>query len=169
MIRQAKAEDLEAVMALIQATVAVMHQEGNHQWSEVYPVREDFAQDIEEGTLFVDCDEHNRPQGVVCLNDQQLEAYRGLDWQLDAPALVIHRLAVDPRARRQGIGTNLMRFAEQMALQQGLGQVRTDTYHCNERMQALFEKMGYRQVGQCYFVEDLAAFYCYEKLLQPAR
>ena len=168
MIRQATAADLDAVMAIIGATVAIMQTEGNNQWSEVYPVREDFAQDIIEGSLYVYDDEQNKPRGVVCLNDQQREAYAPLAWQSKKPALVIHRLAVDPQARRQGIGTKLMRFAEELASQRGFSQLRTDTYHCNERMQALFQKMGYRKVGECYFVEDLAAFYCYEKLLDPA-
>ena len=168
MIRQAIAEDLEDIMIMIHDTVTIMQTEGNNQWSEVYPVSEDFLQDIAQGALYVYCDEHNKPQGVVCLNDQQLEAYAPLAWQLKAPAMVIHRLAVAPQARRQGIGTKLMRFAEDLASQRGFKQMRTDTYHCNERMQALFQKMGYKKVGECYFVEDLAAFYCYEKLLDPA-
>ena len=165
MIRQATIADLDDVMTIIQATVAIMNQEGNDQWSEEYPIRADFEQDIVKEELYVYCDKEGVPRGLVCLNEEQLEAYEPLAWQLETPALVIHRMAVDPTARRQGIATQLMNFAEDMAAQCGLQQVRTDTYHCNERMQALFEKMGYCKVGQCYFIEELGAFYCYEKLL----
>ena len=165
MIRQAVPTDLDQIMAIIKRTVAIMNAEGNDQWSAEYPVQEDFAQDIARGELYVYCDEAGLPRGLVCLNEEQLEAYEPLAWRSDGPALVIHRMAVDPEARRQGIATKLMHFAESTAAERGLGQMRTDTYHCNERMQALFQKMGYQYVGQCYFVEELGPFYCYEKLL----
>ena len=165
MIRQAAKADLDDIMAIIERTVAIMNREGNDQWSAEYPVRAEFEQDIVKEELYLYCDEAGTPRGLVCLNEEQLAAYAPLAWQLEAPALVIHRMAVDPAARRQGIATQLMRFAEKVAVERGLGQVRTDTYHCNERMQALFAKMGYHKVGQCSFVEELGPFYCYEKLL----
>ena len=165
MIRKAKERDLAAIMAIIEATVAIMAAEGNDQWDDNYPTEAVFAQDIAEGALYVYCAASGAIQGVVCLNEEQIAAYETISWLADGPALVVHRLAVDPAARRQGVGTALMRFAEEVARSRNLGEVRTDTYHCNGRMQALFTKLGYQMVGQCTFVEELGLFYCYEKCL----
>ena len=166
MIRQAQPTDLGAIMAIIDATVAVMATQGNKQWDENYPTQAVFAEDIARGALYVWCDDKDSIQGVACLDEQAHPAYSQLNWQLDERALIIHRLAVAPEARRQGIATQLMQFAERLARQKGLRQVRTDTYYCNHQMQALFQKMGYHAVGVCRFVDDLDDFYCYEKIWQ---
>lgn len=42
MIRKAEHGDLDGIMHIVADTIALMHAEGNVQWSEDYPLASDF-------------------------------------------------------------------------------------------------------------------------------
>ena len=47
-----KTEQLDDICSLIAAAVKTMENQGILQWDELYPTREDFAEDISKGTLY---------------------------------------------------------------------------------------------------------------------
>lgn len=157
--------DLDAVMVIIGETIAILREENNPQWGEDYPVREDFAADIAVGELYVFADEAGMVLGLACLNDQSPAEYETAAWQNAGRALVIHRLAVAPQARRQGVASAFFALAEEMAAQEGVRSLRTDTYWSNEKMTRLFLKQGFAKVGECHFGDREGHFNCFEKLL----
>ena len=61
--------------------------------------------------------------------------------------MVIHRMAVNPKFRQQGIATKLIKLAEQLALDNNVVYLKTDTYSINTKMNSLFKKCGFNLVG----------------------
>lgn len=165
-IRTVRPEELDRVWALVQAAVAHMNAGGSFQWGEDYPIREDFAAALAAGELYAVCDGADAILGVVVLNTWEEPEYGELEgWRVPGPALVIHKMAVDPAAQGRGAAGALFRFAEEIARGRGLRSLRGDTYTENETMQHLFRRFGFRQVGHVHFSGRPLPFPVYEKVL----
>ena len=149
MIRIATPDDLPAIMAIVKGTVAMMLKVGSTQWDENYSTLAHFASDIAAGSLHV-AEQQGQVVGFVCLNTEEPEGYKALSWPVDCPALVLHRIAIAVPFRRQGVGSRLMAFAEQLARQQGAVAIRCDTYSLNANMNRMFTQRGYQFVGEMY-------------------
>lgn len=161
MIREAKTEDIGRIMKMVEEAIALMNEEGNTQWDKNYPLASDFMADIEEETLYVFDD--GEVKGVVCINQTQPEEYKNAEWKIEKEAIVIHRMAVSAKSRRQGIAKKFMEFAEEKARELGTGYIRTDTNSKNTRMNAMFQNLGYEKAGIINFRNNPYDFYCYEK------
>ena len=162
MIRLALPSDLESIVASLESIVAAMRAQGNDQWGPAYPTADHFVRDCAEGVLFVDDDE-GQVRGFEVLNFEEPEQYDALPWNVGRPALVIHRLAVVPKFRRQGVAERLFAFAEGQAAERGFEGLRSDTYSRNPAMNALFSKRGWRTVGTLRFPGREAEFFAWEK------
>lgn len=167
-MRLARINDLDQIMSIIEQTKAIMQAENNDQWDNDYPNEQIFRQDIAEGNLYV-AEFGNEVGGFICLNDAEEAAYRGLAWSNDTRSLVVHRMAIRPDLRQQGLAGKLLDFAEQIARGRQLSYLRADTYAINEKMQGLFKKKGFRfvgvlisQDGELVFGKE-GSFYAYEK------
>ncbi|RYU75469.1 GNAT family N-acetyltransferase [Hymenobacter persicinus] len=165
-IRPAAAADLPAILDLVRRVVPLMQASGNMQWTHDYPNEEVFAQDIHHGHLWV-AEREGRVAAVAALthNDQDPE-YAQADWDYAEPALVTHRLAVDPAQQGHGLAAALLKQAEILARQQGLRVLRVDTNSENAATQRLFPKLGYRFAGEITLAfRPGLRFLCYEKKL----
>ncbi|SFQ75900.1 GNAT family N-acetyltransferase [Hymenobacter arizonensis] len=157
--------DMPAILALVQRVVPLMHANGNFQWSADYPNEAVFTDDIERGHLWV-AELDGEVAGVAALTTDQDEEYAQADWDVTEPALVTHRLAVDPAAQGKGIALALMEQAEKQAVAQGLQVLRVDTNSENVATQRLFPKLGYRFAGEITLAfRPGLRFFCYEKRL----
>lgn len=164
MIRLAVINDLEVIMSIVKAVIEEMHLSGNDQWDENYPQPSDFKNDIDNRDLFVS-EENGVINGFICVNFLEPEEYQTAKWSVNQKPMVIHRMAVNPSCRRQGIGSSLMKFAEDLALKKGVNYLRSDTYSVNSRMNTLFQKLDYRFTGEIRFPRKANYFNCYEKEL----
>jgi GNAT superfamily N-acetyltransferase len=164
MIAAAQSRHLDAIVRELPDIVAAMRATGNDQWGPAYPTAEHFAADLAAGHLFVDV-EQGAVRGFGVFNEIEPEQYNPLPWTVPRPALVIHRLAVCPAFRRQGVADGLFAYAETLAGDKGLGQ-RSDTSTRNPAMNALFEKRGWRFVGTLEFPGRETGFRAWEKPLQ---
>jgi len=151
-------------MVIVAGVVAEMKVVGNHQWDESYPDRARFARDVDNGSLFV-ADDAGDVIGFVTVDHDEPPGYDGLRWSDRGDALVIHRLAVDPKRRAAGVATTLEAFVCGAARQLGIMHLKIDTYSTNAAMQAFLTRKGYRKVGEMEFRGKPLPFYCYEKLL----
>lgn len=166
-IRTVRPEELDQVWALVQAAVARMNAGGSFQWGEDYPAREDFAAPLSAGELYAACDEEGGLLGVVVLNTREEPEYGALEgWRVPGPALVVHKMAVDPAAQGKGVARALFSFAVGLARQRGLRSLRGDTYAENKTMQHLFEQFGFRRVGHVHFPGRPLPFPVYERVLE---
>jgi len=164
-IRLAVQEDVAPVMGLLRRVVPLMRAAGNLQWDETYPNAAVFEQDIEQGQLWV-AEIDGTIAGVAAVTTDQEPEYAQVGWNIEEPAIVVHRLAVDPEFRGAGVAGALMRKAEEVALECGISAVRVDTNTQNEATQRLFPKLGYVLAGEIglSFRPGLR-FLCYEKRL----
>ena len=163
--RRATLADVPAILALVRRVVPLMHASGNFQWSADYPNEGIFTSDIERNHLWV-AELGGAVAGVAALTQDQDAEYAQADWDAAEPALVTHRLAVDPAAQGQGVALALMAQAEKQALAQGLRVLRVDTNSENAATQRLFPKLGYRFAGEITLAfRPGLRFFCYEKWL----
>jgi GNAT superfamily N-acetyltransferase len=169
LIRAGKAEDLDAIQAIIVQVVPVMNAAGNFQWNETYPLRANFERDLENKELWVACHEDRVVGAIVCSFETPEEyAALGSAWDLSVPSLVPHRMAVDPAMKGLGVAKVLLTFAEELAQSRGLDRIRVDTCTRNAPTMSLFPKLGYSPVGEIQLrgkAPDLW-FMCYEKILK---
>ena len=165
-IRLAVQEDIVAVMSLLRRVIPMMQAASNLQWDESYPDATIFEHDIERGWLWV-ADINGTIAGVAAITTKQTPEYSQVGWNIEEPALVVHRLVVDPEFRGQGIAAALMHQAEELATQRCLARVLTDTSLQNEAAQRLFLKLGYRLAGEIglSYRPGLRVL-CYEKRLR---
>ena len=164
-VRRATVADLPALLTLVQRVVPLMRASGNLQWAADYPNEAVFRTDIERNHLWV-AELAGAIAGVAALTQDQDAEYAQADWDVTEPALVTHRLAVDPAARGQGVALALMQQAEKQAVAQHLKALRVDTNSENAATQRLFPKLGYRFAGEITLAfRPGLRFFCYEKRL----
>lgn len=164
MIRLALEKDLDSVMEIVEKTIAIMRLEGNPQWDETYPARNDFLTDIREQTLYL-AEERGVIVGMVCINLQEPMEYGSIPWAAQGSATVVHRMAVLPAARGKGAGPAMLAYAEEIARRNGTQYLKVDTYGANEKMNRLLQKLAYRFRGQIFFKSKEGKFNCYDKQL----
>jgi len=165
-IRLATYEDLPALMALMRRVVPLMLAAGNLQWDKDYPSEAVFQRDIGLEQLWV-ADAETCVAGVAAVTMDQEPDYAQVGWDIDEPAIVVHRLAVDPAFRGAGVARALMQKAEERAVERRITVLRVDTNTQNEATQRLFPKLGYRLAGEISLkIRPGLRFFCYEKRLR---
>ncbi len=164
-IRQATSAEVPAILALIRRSVPLMRAAGNLQWDEHYPNAEVFAEDIRLRQLWVAIMDR-QVAGVAAITTDQSPEYADVGWDLKEAAVVIHRLAVDPEYRGQGVAESLMQQAETVAQNWGIRVLRVDTNTRNLATQGLLPKLGYELAGEISLeFRPGLRFLCYEKRL----
>lgn len=165
-IRLAQPEDFDTIWSLIRRTVTKMNAEGSEQWGEHYPTPADFQNDIQKQRLLAAISPQGKLVGVACFTDEEEADYLDIPFDISAPAAVVHRLAVDPDVRRQGIAHLLLDRVEAWAKEQGIPTFHVDTYSKNTVMQGFFERRGFVQKGTFSLPHYTLPFLVYEKLLK---
>ena len=165
-IELAEINDLDDIMKMIHKCANDLISKNIFQWNEKYPSRDVFLIDIEKKNLFIF---KNRSGVVGCVAlsyDKDIE-YNDIKWQTkDDKNLYVHRLAVDPKFQKKGIGRLLMDFAEGYARDNKSKSVRLDTFSKNERNNRFYKSRKYTQLDDVYFPNQSEfPFHCYEKIL----
>jgi ribosomal protein S18 acetylase RimI-like enzyme len=160
-IVQADELHLDAAWAVIDRCRAALRQRGILQWDDVYPTRATVAADIAHRRLYV-LSVSDECQATVALDDTQDPLYRTVPWTTAEPALVVHRLCVDPPAQGRGYGAELMKFAETYAERHRYSSIRLDAYSDNPSAVELYRRRGYREAGQVMFPRRALPFHLFE-------
>ena len=163
-IRPARGCELDAVWALARRAVRWMNEQGNPQWGEDYPTRALYAGDIARGDLWCAVD-GERVAGVACITAERPGEYPPGIWQAAGPALVIHRMAVDPRFQGRGAARALFAQAEALARGRGMAALHVDTYTENTRMLGLLAALGFVRRGALRQHGRPLPYPCFEKLI----
>jgi len=140
-------------------------------WAKgIYPARQDAADGLAEGTLWV-AEDAAGLAGTVILRHTPQPAYRTVQWQApleDARVLVLYTLAVDWLHQDQGVASALLDFAARRGRAEGSGALRLDVYEKNAPAIRLYEANGFARIGAVSLGLEqygLDRFYLYEKLL----
>jgi len=165
MIRLAQKSDLDRVLQITRLCAREMESRKVFQWNEHYPDRQSFVNDINNNELYVYCIQ-DMVIGCVSICAFMDEVYSKVSWKTDGKnSVYIHRLAVDPKHQKQGIGSKLMDFAENESKLSGVESIRLDTFSQNIVNQNFYEKRGYVKLEDIYFpLQSEHPFHCYELL-----
>lgn len=159
--RRANPEDLDEVCSMVQAAVSHMIEQNIFQWDELYPVREDFAEDIERQQLTVGL-AGGRIAVIYVLNQECDAEYADGDWKYrDEPFYVIHRLCVSPDFQRMGIAGSALSHIEETLKTMGIHEIRLDVFSGNPFAQRLYEGAGFFKTGEVHWRKGM--FYLMEK------
>ena len=164
MIRKAKIEDLNKIIFSAQSIIKEMNLLGNTQWDEFYPTKVDFESDIKKGTFYIK-EIDNIVVAFICIDQNEPLEYKNISWSKNIPSLILHRVGVIPKKRKEGLGTQLLVFAEKFALDNEIYFIKTDTSSINQNMILLFDKFNYNNVGSTSLKEKEDLFFCFEKNL----
>jgi GNAT superfamily N-acetyltransferase len=115
-IVQAHQGRIPTVVRLIAICTHDMREHGIDQWDDLYPSKAIITRDVESRSLYV-LEQEDRCLAAVSLNQEQDEAYQTVHWFGGEPALIVHRLCVDPDCQGNGLGNCVMEFAEEHAKQ----------------------------------------------------
>jgi ribosomal protein S18 acetylase RimI-like enzyme len=165
-IRKGNKEDVEEIMKIVKKTVDIMKNENIDQWTDEYPLLGDFLKDKENGSLYVAVDENNQVAGSITIDQKEPKEYNTSDWRQEGPAYLFHRLVVDPEVRGKGIASLLIGQTEEVAKENNVFYIRTDTYSLNKKAQSLFKKNGFKQTGEIQFMGKDNPFYTFDKILE---
>jgi ribosomal protein S18 acetylase RimI-like enzyme len=163
LFRKAVREDLAEIVRLFSAATRHMDALGIPQWDECYPTRDDISGDFTRGELYVGLLNGSIACSVT-LSPRCEPEYAYGRWQY--PTLkfsVIHRLCVHPVFQNRHVATQTMCFTEDILRGDGIQVVRLDAFSLNPYALLLYERLGYRKVGEVNFRKGL--FYLYEKRL----
>ena len=165
-IELAEINDLNDIMKMIHNCANDLISKNIFQWNEKYPSRDIFLSDIEKKNLFI-LKNNSGIIGCIALSHEKDIEYTDVKWLTkDDKNLYLHRLAVDPKFQKKGIGKLLMDFAEDYARDNKFISVRLDTFSKNERNNRFYKSRKYTKLDDVYFPNQSEfPFHCYEKIL----
>ena len=165
-IELAEINDLNDIMKMIHNCANDLISKNIFQWNEKYPSRDIFLSDIEKKNLFI-FKNNSGIIGCIALSHEKDIEYTDVKWLTkDDKNLYLHRLAVDPKFQKKGIGKLLMDFAEDYARNNKFISVRLDTFSKNERNNRFYKSRKYTKLDDVYFPNQSEfPFHCYEKIL----
>ena len=167
-LRKAEISDIDAILCIIGEAQEQMARLGIDQWQNGYPDRAVIAADIEGGVgLVIDSVEGVAAYCAAIFDTEPTYALiDGGNWLTDNDSqyVVVHRLAVADRCKRQGIATNILHQVETLARERGCHSFRIDTHRDNLYMQTICQRLDFERCGVIY-VSDGTPRIAYEKVL----
>lgn len=164
MIRRALFTDLQEILDVKDFVIADMAKHNIFQWDHTYPNQAVFTQDIENENLYV-IEENGVICGFACIDTNQAPEYDTLDFKVPGTAYVVHRLAIHPEYNGRGYASRIIQFAEALALQNGVFDLRIDTFCENIPAQNFFRKQGFNYIGDVFFPRKKEPFCCFHKTI----
>ena len=150
MIRKAELKDIEAI-ASIYENIITLEEAGKYTtcWVRgVSPTENTALNALSEGTLYV-MEEDGIVVGSAIINQKSADGYDRAAWKIPASmeeALMIHTLAISPKATHKGYGEAFIRFYEDMGKERGLKALRLDTNEKNIKSRPFYKSLGYTEV-----------------------
>lgn len=149
-VRIATKNDIDAIEQLYDALNDYLESHENYpRWKKgVYPIREDAEEALFQGNLYVAIID-GQVAGTVVYSDEQEDAYRAVEWQIeyDVPVITICKLAVHPYYFKYGVGKALLDYAVCVGEQRNAKTIRLDVYEENVPAIRLYEKSGFTYMG----------------------
>lgn len=148
--RPAREDDIPAIVEIIAQARTWMDANGIDQWTQEYPVAEDYREDMDRGECYVlTCG--GGVGAVFTLYTRPEESYAAITdgkWSGDGePYASVHRCAVGAQWRGSGLAREMAAAWEALARGMGLGWLRIDTHKKNKAMLGLLRKSGFQYRG----------------------
>ena len=161
----ANKEEIAYCYDILDAGREYQKSQGFIQWDDTYPTLDLVKEDVEKqiGYVLKVDDEIAAYMAITFTEDPFYKDIKGA-WSSNDVYCVVHRVAVNPKFRSQGITTKIFKEVEKLCLENNIYYIRIDTHHENKLMQHVFEKNGFKYCGTCFFhgSDKLA----YDKILE---
>ena len=126
------------------------HQLNYPKWMYgVYPSERSVREMVKTEDQYI-CLEGSAIVGAFVLNADPQGNYQKGRWKRDLPDgsyMVLHALAIEPGLRRQGAGSEILRFCAAKAKAEGYLALRVDTVPGNYPARNFYEKNGFTYAG----------------------
>lgn len=185
-MRYATTADIEQILAITDSARRFQRQCGFRQWEDGYPAYENIAADIAAQGAYIFENEGTSAkaaditiEGSNIVERENIVAYAYLTegdaeydrlsriWHYPGPYGVIHRLAITPNFRGQGLAAQILAMSEAHLAAQGTRAMRIDTGQDNIVMQRILSRADYTCRGLHHF--SWGPRLAYEKpLTQPS-
>ena len=151
-IRKSRFEDIGQIMDVIQDAQESMRANGIPQWQDGYPNEEVISQDIETGNSYVLMEDGGviGTAYIVAGHEPNYDYIEDGTWLNNHPYVVVHRIAIKKDYKGKEHASKLMEFAESLAINSNLHDIRIDTHHQNIPMRKFLSKLGYHACGTIY-------------------
>lgn len=179
-MRRAVTADIEQILAITDSARQFQRQCGFRQWEDNYPAYDNIAADIAAKGAYIFENEYTDEdiasntfgnEGIAdivaeaadVVERENIVAYGYLTegdaeydrlshiWHYPGPYGVIHRLAIAPSFRGQGLAAEIFAMSEAHLAAQGLRAIRIDTGRDNIVMQRILSRAGYACRGLHHF------------------
>lgn len=150
-IRKSRIEEVEAVGEFYDRVVADLCANVNYpKWTYKFYPSTDFArQMIIKGEQYV-CEDGGKIVGAFVFNDDPQGAYENATWSVSLQRGeygVCHAVAIDTSLQGKGLGKQVVDFCIRRAKELGYKAIRLDVVPSNFPARKLYEKCGFRYVG----------------------
>ncbi|MBP3890605.1 MAG: GNAT family N-acetyltransferase [Solobacterium sp.] len=166
-VRKTTIEDLEKIMPIVEEARAYFKAHGIDQWQNGYPNYEGFLEDIKNNGSYVLVEDKD-VVGFCYIglhDDPNYSLIEEGDWLNEEAYGVIHRIAIKNAKKGNNYASLLLQYAEKLAKEKGISNLRIDTHEKNTSMQALVKKNGYIYCGRVY-MEDHSPRIAFQKILE---
>lgn len=169
-MRYATTADIEQILAITDSARRFQRQCGFRQWEDGYPAYENIAADIAAQGAYIFENEGTSAkaaditiEGSNIVERENIVAYAYLTegdaeydrlsriWHYPGPYGVIHRLAITPNFRGQGLAAQILAMSEAHLAAQGTRAMRIDTGQDNIVMQRILSRADYTCRGLHHF------------------
>ncbi len=163
-LREAKPEDIETILAIVAQCQSLMAQRGIDQWQDGYPNRAVIAEDITHKRGYIlACDQQVAAYAALAFDGEPAyDALEGGEWLQQGSYVTVHRMCVSDRFRGRKLGEHYFQQIAELASQRGFQALRVDTHPDNRVMLGLLERIGFSYCGIVYYNALRVAF---EKML----
>ena len=153
-IRKANLNDLEDVLLIYNDARQKFTIDKTFQWKDNYPNEITYKSDLEENNVFVILNNEN-VVGVMTILLKEEPDYKVIEgnWLNNEPYITIHRIAVKKDHLHQGLGSKLISFAKQFALDNNITNIKIDTHENNIHMKKMLAKHNFKYCGVIYLHE----------------
>lgn len=151
-IVKAMPEEKDTAMGFINEAKKFLKESGVDQWQNGYPEGESIENDIvRENGYFID--EDGDHIGYMCIDFNGEPAYEQLcgNWLNEEKYIVIHRMAMSVDGRGKGLAQKAFELAGELALINGVSNIRVDTDADNMIMKHILSKCGFTYCGTVWF------------------
>ena len=148
-IRKSDRVDIPTIMEIVADAQSLLRSRGIDQWQDGYPTADIIAADISRSESYVlECEGVVVATAVISFAGEV--TYNTIDgqWLNSNDYVVVHRLAVRNSALKCGLARQMMLYAEALALDNGVTDIRVDTHSDNLAMQSLLNSLGYTLCGK---------------------
>jgi hypothetical protein len=143
-IRLAQAEDLGAVMALLEARIRWLRDLGSDQWSTGSTFRNRLTNHIERRETWLLEDEGEPVATMTVGTDGDADFWT--PEELRERAIYVSKMASKIDRKGTGLGALLIRWIQDHAARTGLDLVRWDAWRTNSRLQDYYRSIGARHI-----------------------